>query len=49
MQAADPTITLDQAKEYANEMINYDSVSVNGVKYIAMEYGDAYIMGFTLE
>lgn len=49
MQAADPTITLDEAKEYATEMIKFESVTVNGVKYIAMKYADGFIMGFTIE
>ena len=49
MQAADPTLSLDDAKEYATEMMRYDSVSVNGVKYVLTEYGSQYIIGFTIE
>lgn len=49
MEAADPTISLDDAKEYAAEMLRNGSVSVNGVKYIAMKYSGEYLMGFTIE
>ena len=49
MQAADPTITLDDAKGYAEEMLEYGSVSVNGVKYLAAQYSGQYFMGFTIE
>ena len=49
MQAADPTLSLDDAKNYAEEMIKYDSVSVNGIKYIFTKYGKQYIIGFTID
>ena len=48
IQAADPTISLNDAKKYAEKMLKYDSVSVNGVKYVAMQYSGKYIIGFTI-
>ena len=49
IQATDPTISLDNAKKYAEQLLKYDSVSVNGVKYVAVQYSDKYIIGFTIE
>ena len=49
MQTADPMLSLDDAKEYAQTMISNNSVSVNGVKYIFMEAAGQYILGFTIE
>lgn len=49
MQATDPTLTLDDAKRYTEEMMRYDSVSVNGIKYVLTAYGSQYILGFTID
>lgn len=49
MQTVDPTISLDDAKEYASTMLSNDSVSVNGVKYMCIKTSDGYIIGFTIE
>ena len=48
-EASDPTISLADAKEYAKKMLKNDSVTVNGVKYIATKYSDGYIIGFTID
>ena len=48
IQTADPTLSLSDAKKYVEEMIKYDSVSVNGIKYILETYDDKYFIGFTI-
>lgn len=49
MQTADPTLSLDDAKEKAEDMLNHGSVSVNGITYIFSTLGGQYIIGLTID
>ena len=49
IQTVDPTITFDDAKIYATELMEDESVTINGVTYILMSYGGEYVIGFTID